>query len=380
MTTLAVNEPPIEIAGAAELAESAAGCHPRRLPRSCWHLLDLMTQFAQRAPSGVRVALRTDSPFVGLTLSPTVMRGPGLREPALPAVDLVVDGELVATKRRAGGRTLVVDLNDRGNVQIIPGDPIRVRFEGLGNREKDVELWLPPTGDTALGALEVADGARVDPPRDERRRWVHYGSSISQCSEATSPARIWPAVAARKADLHLISLGLGGSCHLDPYVARHMRDTGADLISLKLGINVVNGATFRERTFTPAVHGFLDTLRDGHPTTPIVVASPIFCPSAEERPGPTALQPDGTFVAVGDPADVAQGALTLRRIREILAQAVKVRRERGDPHLHYLDGLDLFGKADAADLPDDLHPNGAGYERMGARFYERVFAPGGLLG
>ena len=29
---------------------------------------------------------------------------------------------------------------------------------------------------------------------------------------------------------------------------------------------------------------------------------------------------------------------------------------------------DLFGADDAADLPDDLHPNPAGYVRMGERF------------
>ncbi|MYB39286.1 MAG: GDSL family lipase, partial [Gammaproteobacteria bacterium] len=35
---------------------------------------------------------------------------------------------------------------------------------------------------------------------------------------------------------------------------------------------------------------------------------------------------------------------------------------------HYVDGLTLFGAADAGDLPDDLHPNPAGYIRMGGRF------------
>ena len=58
-------------------------------------------------------------------------------------------------------------------------------------------------------------------------------------------------------------------------------------------------------------------LRDGHPRTPIVVVSPIFCPSAEDRPGPTDLR-GGRFVAVGDPAEVARGALTLRRIRDLV--------------------------------------------------------------
>ena len=36
------------------------------------------------------------------------------------------------------------------------------------------------------------------------------------------------------------------------------------------------------RTFAPYVHGFLETVRDGHPTTPITVISPILSPSRED--------------------------------------------------------------------------------------------------
>ncbi len=41
-------------------------------------------------------------------------------------------------------------------------------------------------------------------------------------------------------------------------------------------------------------------------------------------------------------------------------------------------GLELFSGEDAADLPDDLHPTPAGYQRMGERFYRRIFSDGGL--
>ena len=51
-----------------------------------------------------------------------------------------------------------------------------------------------------------------------------------------------------------------------------------------------------------------------------------------------------------------------------MADVVERRRADGDPALHYVDGLTLFGPDDAADLPDDLHPNAAGYQRMGERF------------
>jgi lysophospholipase L1-like esterase len=79
------------------------------------------------------------------------------------------------------------------------------------------------------------------------------------------------------------------------------------------------------------------------------------------------------------PEALARGCLTLRRIREIIAEAVEKRRALGDENLHYLDGLELFGEGDLGDLPDGLHPNAAGYQRIGERFHARAFAAGGAF-
>lgn len=161
-------------------------------------------------------------------------------------------------------------------------------------------------------------------------------------------------------DIPLVDGRVAAVGALDPFVARTIRDLAADAISLELGINVVNGDTLRERTFAPAVHGFLDTVREGHPHTPVLVVSPIWCPSVEDHPGPNLVAPDGKFVAKDGCEELRAGCLTLRRVREILASLVEARRRAGDEHLHLLDGLALFGPDDAGDLPDDLHPNAAG--------------------
>jgi hypothetical protein len=187
--------------------------------------------------------------------------------------------------------------------------------------------------------------------------------------------------------VELINLGLGGSALLDPFTARAMRDTPADLISVKIGINVVNADLMRLRAFGPAVHGFLDTVREGHPTAPLLVVSPILCPVQEDTPGPLAPDFSGIaegrlrFVATGDPAERASGKLTLNVIRDELSRIV-TQRAADDENLYYLDGRELYGQADAADLPlpDNIHPDAATHRLIGERFAKLAFADRGAFG
>jgi hypothetical protein len=184
--------------------------------------------------------------------------------------------------------------------------------------------------------------------------------------------------------VELVNLGFGGSAMLDPFTARAMRDTPADLISVKMGINLVNQDAMRLRVFGPAVHGFLDTIRDGHPDTPLLLVSPIHCAIHEDTPGPTAPDIDEigqgrlVFAPMGDPAETATGKLTLTVIREELSRIVE-QRAAADPNLHYLDGLDLYGPQDAATLPlpDHVHPDAATHHHIGDRFHELAFTKGG---
>ncbi|WP_380165557.1 GDSL-type esterase/lipase family protein [Jannaschia sp. R86511] len=218
------------------------------------------------------------------------------------------------------------------------------------------------------------------------RTWLHHGSSISQGSNATTPTGTWPAVAAALAGVELVNLGFGGGALLDPFVGRVVRDAPADLISVKLGINLVNSDLMRLRALGPAVHGLLDTIRDGHPDTPLLVVSPLLCPVHEQTPGPGAFDLEAlaegrlAFTATGDPAQVAAGRLTLRTVRSELARVVAERAD--DPALHLLDGLRLYGEDDAAErpLPDRLHPDPATHRLVGERFAALVFGSGGPFG
>ena len=123
--------------------------------------------------------------------------------------------------------------------------------------------------------------------------------------------------------------------------------------------------SMKERVFVPALHGFLDTIRERKPTTPIILISPIFCPSAEHHPGPTVPNSDGKFATLSGHPELRSGSMSLTRVRDLIEATVE---QREDGNLDYLNGLDLFGPEDRVDLPDDLHPNPDGYIRMGHRF------------
>lgn len=366
--------------GAVDVERTAAGgLLPHRLP--AWvrtRYPDPQLLMAQSQPSGVRLALRTRATTLELYALRT--RRAYLGAPARPdgVYDLKVDGELSAQASVDGGNTILIDMST-GTAQYQHGPPGTLRFVGLPDREKDLEVWLPHDETTELLALR-ADAAVQPLPDRGRRVWLHHGSSISQGSGAASPTTTWPAVAAAAGNLELVNLGLGGSALLDPFTARTLRDLPADVLSVAIGINVVNTDLMRLRAFGPAVDGFLDTIRDGHPTTPLVVLTPTWCAVHEETPGPSApAVVDGrvVFLATGDPAEVAMGRLTLQVIREQLARIV-AQRSQTDPHLYLVDGLSLYGEADALErpLPDGLHPDAETHVTMGERFAAGVLGAG----
>ena len=360
--------------GARELEPTAHGLLPHRLP--AWaraQCSDPQLAMAESQPAGCRLVFRTRSTVIELDALRTrpAYQGVPMRPDGI--YDLLIDGQLTAQRNLSGGNVMLKDIAT-GAEELLPGGPDTMRFADLPDRQKTVEIWLPHNETTELIALRSDHPIEACPKT--RPIWLHHGSSISHGSNALHPTGTWPALAAANAGVELINLGMGGAALLDPFTARTMRDLPADLVSVKIGINVVNADLMRLRAFGPAVHGFLDTIRDGHPTTPLVVVSALYCPIHEDTPGP--LAPDfssGTmaFVDTGDPAEAAAGKLTLRVIRHELAAIVK-HRSASDPNLHYLDGLKLYGPNDFAEFPlaDNLHPGPQAHQLIGPRFANAI--------
>jgi len=284
--------------------------------------------------SGVRLRFETDSERLRLQLGPV---------PAPPAAcgrdavhfDVTLDGELLAS---------------------VPGPPgsEEVAAEGLPSGQKVLELWLPQEAPVAIRALEVEEGSRCRVVPDPRPRWITYGSSLTHCVRAHSPARTWPAIVARKHQLNLTCLGFGGQCHLDPMVARMIRELPADVITLKLGINCISGS-LGARTFPAAVVGLVQIIREKHPTTPVGLVSPIGYPPHETEPN-----------VVG---------YTIGGMRHDIEDVFQRLVEAGDQHLFCFNGLEVFDTDLIAQYTaDQCHPNGDGIEVMAENFHRVVLS------
>jgi hypothetical protein len=248
-------------------------------------------------------------------------------------IDCVVNGDVAATCKVDSGVGIL-------------------QFEGLSSQNKEIEIYLYQEAPIVIKELRIEDAADITPLTHHKPKWITYGSSITQCGEADSPALTWPAIVARRSKLDLTCLGYSGNCMLEPMVAKMIRDLPADYISLCLGINVYGQATLSHRTFPAAVMGMIQTIREKHRYTPIVVISPIFAPLRETKEN--------------------QVGMTLVSMREQIESTIKQLQARGDDQLHYVHGLELFDDTLAEYLPDDLHPNAEGYAILAKRFEERI--------
>lgn len=330
--SIPLDDPRLGWEGAVDVVHAADGTRPWRMPwreKGLWHP-ELVIRASM--PAGVRIRLATDARTIAGTVVADAESSP---------IDVTSDGHLVASVPVAGRVAFRVDDLPAGRT-------------GDGHLPV-VEVWLPQFGAFTMTGLEVDAGATVEAAPDPRPRWVTYGSSITQCRAAPSPTATWPAIVAERAGLHLTCLGYGGQCHLDGGVARLMRSLPASYLSICAGINIYGAASLGPRTFTSALTGFVQVVREGHPVTPIAIASPIWGVHRETQAN-----------AVG---------LTLPMLRDAVAEAVQALRAHGDRHVHHVDGLELFGESCAHLLPDDLHPNGAGYALLAERFLDRVATP-----
>jgi lysophospholipase L1-like esterase len=229
----------------------------------------------------------------------------------------------------------------RAGVQVSTADALfeggTVELElGSGDLGDVITIYLPEGMRPTIFEVRPIGGSLEAAP--SRPRWIAYGDSITEGWVASGPAFGWPAIAARQYGLDVINLGYAGSCRGEIASAEQIAALPADVISLAYGTNCWTRTPHSRTLFRTGLHAFLEIIRQTHPVTPIVVASPIIRPDAESTPN-------------------RLGA-TLADLREEVEDLITVLHDAGASNLHLVRGLPLLS---GHQLPDGVHPGDDGH-------------------
>lgn len=89
--------------------------------------------------------------------------------------------------------------------------------------------------------------------------WLAYGSSITCGSKACAYTSAYVNQAALRLHGDVMNKGLSGTCRCEDYVADYIAAQKVDILTLELGINMIN--TFAPEEFTKRVRYLLETIR-----------------------------------------------------------------------------------------------------------------------
>lgn len=178
----------------------------------------------------------------------------------------------------------------------------------------------------------------VSPARDDQvpaRRYLAYGSSITNGAFATRPGDLYPARVARALGVDHFNLGFAGGAYMEAEMGAWIASRSDwDFASLEMGINLIgtlDGPAFEER-----IAGFLPRIVDAHPD------KWIFCIDM--------------FTARGDFLDDARYEVFRRVIRDAV-------RRIGSRKVVHIDGRSLLTRYSGLSL-DLVHPSSDGFAEI----------------
>lgn len=263
--------------------------------------------------------------------------------PAGVRLELVGDAEAVVIRYRTEAEGIQRFQLWRGGALVSEQDAVlgegTVRLAmGGGPAGERAVVYLPEWMRTELLSVD-AEGGSIEPaPRQPR--WVAYGDSILEGWTASAPALAWAARVSRERGLDLVNMGYAGCARGELVSAEHVASREAAVYSLTHGTNCWAAVPHSVAMMRAEVDAFLDVLRQERPDTPVVVASPVLRPDAEDTPN-------------------RLGA-SLADLRGVMEEAVAA---RADANLHLVPGRDMI---DESGLDDGIHPNDAGHAAMAA--------------
>ena len=180
--------------------------------------------------------------------------------------------------------------------------------------------------------------------------------------------------------LELTNVALAGQCQLDPFMGRVIRDAPADVISLKIGINLVSAASMNEGTFAPAVHGLAITSAtvtlqhrssSSRPSSAHSSRTTLARPFHVNAAGSTSCRCEPPPARSGSPSAASERCWPPSSTHAAVQATRTCTRSMVSPCWVKPINQHL--------LHDRLHPSPEGYALLGGRFATVLLAPGGAF-
>ena len=284
-----------------------------RLPADVWH--------AATVPVGIRLEVVGDAKAIDVAYR-TTTGNLGYRG----------DGAGITFSVWRGGRKACEE-------EAVLGDGLIRLSLGSGSPDEPAIIYLPEGMHPVVQSLTAVRGEIA--PAPQLPRWIAYGDWTTQGWTASGPSQGWTAIAARKAGLDVINFGYAGAGRGENVSAEHISALQAAVITIAYGASCWTRVPYSVGMVTEGFRAFLDVIRQGHPTTPIVVASPIVRPDAEDVPN-------------------RLGA-SMADIRHTIETIARERIVAGDTTLSLVAGESIITEDH---LIDGIHPGDEGHKRI----------------
>lgn len=211
---------------------------------------------------------------------------------------------------------------------------------GLAPATREYRLYLPLYNGVQTVQIGIAPGAplfQAPPyPPEKARPICFYGTSITQGGCAARPGMAYPAILGRWLDRPTINLGFSGNGQMDPEVVQLLAELDPCVYVIDCLPNL-SPSLVTERT-----EPLVETLRQAHPDTPVVLVENIAYQNAVLAPGS-----HQSYVVKNEALRAAYERLVARGVK----------------HLHYVFGDKLLGEDGEATV-DGSHPTDVGFLRI----------------
>jgi lysophospholipase L1-like esterase len=210
-------------------------------------------------------------------------------------------------------------------------------FVGNDTGMQDWQLNLPLYSGVTSLEIGVKPEAEIEPPTPHavKQPILFYGSSITQGACASRPGNAYTSMLCRELDAEQINLGFAGSAHGEFPLAEAIGDLALSAFVMDYDHNPPTVEPLRQTH-----EKFFQIVRQKQPDLPIVLIS----------------RPDFWNY---------KNTEACRERREVIQTTYRNALEKGDKHVFFVDGEQLFGKEHRTWCTvDTCHPNDLGFYKM----------------